>query len=36
LSLLLEKKLKEVERLKFEEPKWASMLPDMFSDVAID
>jgi len=36
LSLLLEQKLKEVERLKFEEPKWASMLPDMFSDVAID
>lgn len=32
----LTQKLKEVERLKFEEPKWSSMLPDMFSDVAIN
>ncbi|KAG2562213.1 hypothetical protein PVAP13_8KG333000 [Panicum virgatum] len=29
-------KLKEVERLKYEEPSWAWPLPDMFSDVAID
>lgn len=27
---------KEVERLKWEVPSWASMLPDMFNDVAID
>lgn len=30
------KKLKEIERLKFEEPTWAQMLPAMFVDVAID
>ena len=31
-----EQKLKEVERLKYEAPNWARLLPDMFKDVAID
>ena len=34
--MLHEQKLKEVERLKYEEPSWAWLLPDMFSDVAIN
>ena len=36
MSMLHEQKLKEVERLKYEEPSWAWLLPDMFSDVAIN
>ena len=28
--------MKEVERLKFEEPSWASLLPAMFKDVGIE
>jgi len=34
--MLPEQKLKEIERLKFEEPTWAQMLPAMFVNVAND